>query len=383
MNHGRLGIHKKSQRRFAVNELTDGSLQQTHTPTSAEEVAEILREAVANRCSVSTSRDASADADARIDLQKMAAVVDYPARDMTVTVQAGMPVGELAEVLAGEKQQLPIDCPDSATTVGALVAGNIAGPRQFGYGTLRDYLIGVEAVDGQGRIFHAGGRVVKNVAGYDLCRLMVGSRGALGVLTQLTFKLKPIADKTEGIAFEFKNGESADNALEKLNTTQARPIVLDYSHDFKEPLFTLRVAVEGNKEACDWQLEQLRNDCEGGVEVPFSDVDRQSVEDYFRDPSNHWQRGALRIQTLPSKLIAIAQELASKSFVSRGHAGNSILYVRDQNQSGELRSICQGIIERHSGSVVDWDKDHPANNKTPLTNRLQTAFDSNSVFTRS
>lgn len=366
-----------------MNDLTDGSLQQIHTPTSTEEVAEILREAAANCLSVTTSRDASVDADARIDLQKMASVVDYPARDMTVTVQAGMPVGALAELLSAEKQQLPVDCADSATTVGALVAGNGAGPRQFGYGTLRDYLIGVEAVDGQGRIFHAGGRVVKNVAGYDLCRLMVGSRGALGVLTQLTFKLKPIAEKAKGIAFDFKNGELANIALEKLNATQARPIVLDYSHDGEEPGFTLRVAVEGSNEACDWQLDQLRIDCTGGVEVPFSNVGGQSIEDYCRDPSNHWQRGALRIQTLPSKLIAVAQAVASEGFVSRGHAGNSILYVRDQNTSVELRSICADIAGKHSGIVVDWEEDHPANGKNPLADRLQEAFDPNSVFTRS
>lgn len=332
--------------------------------------------------SATTSREASSAAGGRIDLQNMSSVVDYPARDMTITVQAGMPVAELAEVLAVEKQQLPIDFSNPTTTVGALVAGNISGPRRYGYGTLRDYLIGVEAVDGQGRIFHAGGRVVKNVAGYDLCRLVVGSRGALAVVTQLTFKLKPLSEQTAGIAFGFKSGESADVALERLNSSQASPIILDYSHDSTKLPFTLRIAVEGNQQARDWQLERLKNDCDGGVEVPFSPVVGQSIEEYCQDSSNHWPCGGLRIQTLPSKLIIVAQELAGNSFVSRGHAGNGILYVRDQNESGELKSICEDIVGRHSGNVTDWDADHPINDKDPLSIRLREAFDPNSIFTR-
>jgi glycolate oxidase FAD binding subunit len=120
------------------------------------------------------------------------AIVDYPARDMTITVGAGMSYGTLQTILKEENQQLPIDVADEGTSLGELVAHDICGPRQFGYGSLRDYVIGVEAVDVNGRVFHAGGRVVKNVAGYDLCRLLVGSRNQLGTITQLTFKLKPL-----------------------------------------------------------------------------------------------------------------------------------------------------------------------------------------------
>ena len=339
-----------------------------------------MRAAAENGHSVTMSREAAPDAGVKIDLQKMASVVDYPARDMTITVQAGMPVGELAKVLATEKQQLPIDCPDSSTTVGALVSGSFSGPRQFGYGTSRDYLIGIEAVDGQGRIFHAGGRVVKNVAGYDLCRLMVGSRGQLGVLTQVTFKLKPVPEQTVGIAFGFKNGESADAALEQLNTTQACPVVLDYSHNSADFPITLRIAVDGNQQSCDWQLETLKRDCSDGAEVPFSPIAGQSIQEYCQDESNHWQIGAIRIQTLPSKLMTVAQELASNGFASHGHAGNGIVYVRDQNQSGELRSICGNLAQQHSGVVSHWNDKNPTSGENPLADRLQKAFDPNSVF---
>src|SRR5690606_40405915 len=78
-------------------------------------------------------------------------------------------------------------------TSGGAIAANTSGPGRYGYGTFRDYVIGISAVDGQGRLFSAGGRVVKNVAGYDLCKLLGGSQGALAVITQVTLKLRPLA----------------------------------------------------------------------------------------------------------------------------------------------------------------------------------------------
>ena len=75
------------------------------------------------------------------------------------------------------------------------MAANTSGPRRFGCGTFRDYVIGLTAVTADGRVFHSGGRVVKNVAGYDLCKLLVGSLGTLAVVTQLTLKLKPLPSR--------------------------------------------------------------------------------------------------------------------------------------------------------------------------------------------
>ena len=107
--------------------------------------------------------------------QISSSVIDYPARDMTITVGTGMSAGQLCGILRHENQQLPIDTADGEITIRELVDFDISGPRQFGYGTLRDYVIGIEASDGSGRVFHAGGRVVKNEAGYDLCRLLIGN----------------------------------------------------------------------------------------------------------------------------------------------------------------------------------------------------------------
>ncbi|HMF29654.1 MAG TPA: FAD-binding oxidoreductase, partial [Candidatus Cybelea sp.] len=116
-----------------------------------------------------------------VDMSALSRVIDFPARDMTITVQAGIRIKELNELVAREKLQLPIDVPQcDRATLGGILAANVSGPRRYGYGTLRDYVIGISALNDEGREFKAGGRVVKNVAGYDLCKLLVGSLGTLG-----------------------------------------------------------------------------------------------------------------------------------------------------------------------------------------------------------
>ena len=119
-------------------------------------------------------------------------VIDYPARDMTVTVQAGITIAKLQETLAAEGQWLPVDVPQpERATLGGAVALNVSGPRRFGYGTLRDYVIGISFVTDEGQEVKAGRRVVKNVAGYDLMKVQIGAAGTLGLITQLTLKVKP------------------------------------------------------------------------------------------------------------------------------------------------------------------------------------------------
>ena len=147
-----------------------------------------------------------------LDLTGLAKIVDYTPRDMTILVEAGVRMADLAATLAAEGQQLPIDVPRaSEATIGGVVATNWNGPRRYGHGTVRDYVIGIHAVDGRGVAFKGGGRVVKNVAGYDFCKLLTGSLGTLGVITQLAFKVKPQPECTAAVIAECSNLSVADN----------------------------------------------------------------------------------------------------------------------------------------------------------------------------
>lgn len=162
-----------------------------------------------------------------LDLSGLNAVIDYPAADMTVTVQAGTTVSTLQALLAKERQWLPVDLarPDAASLGGA-IAVNASGPRRLGYGTLRDYLIGISFLTDAGEEVKGGGRVVKNVAGYDLMKLHLGALGTLGVITQLTFKVKPMPEERTVMIF----GTTTDRlvaTLDLLHATNGRPIAVD------------------------------------------------------------------------------------------------------------------------------------------------------------
>ncbi len=162
-----------------------------------------------------------------VDTLRLNRVIDYPARDMTVTVQAGITLGELSAVLAKESQWLPIDVPrPDRATIGGAVATNASGPHRLGHGTLRDYVLGVSFVTDDGIEVKGGGRVVKNVAGYDFMKLQTGAMGTLGIVTQVTLKVKPRPDATAVVAFGCASGE-LPAVLEFLHKSNSRPVAVE------------------------------------------------------------------------------------------------------------------------------------------------------------
>ena len=284
------------------------------------------------------------------------AIVDYPARDMTITVGAGMSYGTLQTILREENQQLPIDVADDGTSLGELVAHDVCGPRQFGYGSLRDYVIGIEAVDGNGRVFHAGGRVVKNVAGYDLCRLLVGSRNQLGTITQLTFKLKPLPAQQSIMTAGFRSLRDLESALERLNLTATTPVILDVlGRSATSRLLTesmpeltetthgqdaaalLVLGFEGPLAACQWQNKTLQDELAGTAVWCHIASRADAFANYCRtaqcaavgDNNNPW---LARLITLPSRVVASLSVLQEAGCEVFGRAGNGILFVRPSTQ---------------------------------------------------
>jgi len=279
-------------------------------------------------------------------------VIDYPARDMTITAGAAMTFGELQKTLRGENQQLPIDVADEFMPIGTMVEQDVSGPRQFGYGTLRDYVIGIEAIDGVGRIFHAGGRVVKNVAGYDLCRLMVGSRGELGQLTQLTFKVKPLPAATCLVAAGFRSFRDLEFSLDRLNLTATTPIILDVIGRYAAPRLlsssfpslsestecsdaaaVLVVGFDGTNVACDWQSAMLQDELSGTATWFHSTESPDAQINYCQQIQR--ASAALddilwlaRLTTLPSRLVSAITVLQDAGCDVFGRAGNGVLSVR-------------------------------------------------------
>jgi glycolate oxidase FAD binding subunit len=172
-------------------------------PQSADQIASAMVICSAARASVIpwgggtalTVGNPPRQADVVMKLEKLNRLIEHDAANLTVTIQSGMALGTLQSTLAGQKQFVPIDAPfPSRATVGGIVAANLNGPRRGYYGSVRDLVIGMKVVLPSGELIKAGGKVVKNVAGYDMCKLFVGSLGTLGIVTEVTLRLAPLPE---------------------------------------------------------------------------------------------------------------------------------------------------------------------------------------------
>lgn len=169
-------------------------------PSTIQEAADVIREATSIiPWGGGTGQDYGAPprkVGTVLDLSGLDRVVAHEYADMTITVEAGITLAALQAQLAKHNQFLPLDPPDAETaTVGGILATNAFGPLRLGYGTARDWLIGLKVIDAQGRLIKGGGKVVKNVTGYDLPKLHIGALGTLGVIVEATFKVSPKPDR--------------------------------------------------------------------------------------------------------------------------------------------------------------------------------------------
>src|SRR4029079_2397354 len=147
-----------------------------------------------------------------LDTAAMSGVVDHAAGDLVVVVRAGTPVSQLQDAVAAAGQRLALDVPDAGATVGGTLAVSPSGPRRLLYGTARDLLIGITSVRADGVVAKAGGRVVKNVAGYDFGKLLAGSYRTLGVITEAVFRLHPLPAARRVVTATYSDGVAAGRA---------------------------------------------------------------------------------------------------------------------------------------------------------------------------
>src|SRR5579864_9533680 len=137
------------------------------------------------------------DSDVTIATGGLDRVLEYDPRDLTISVEAGITYGELSRILAEHRQMIPLDPPFSdRATIGGIVAANVSGPRRRLYGTARDMVIGMTFATMEGKLIRTGGMVVKNVAGLDMGKLMIGSFGTLAAIAVVNFRVHPMPERT-------------------------------------------------------------------------------------------------------------------------------------------------------------------------------------------
>ncbi len=178
-------------------------------PRTVDEVGEIVRWCASEGVPIEpsgggtwlSSGNPPANPPLIVSVRELNEVIEYEPADLVVTAQAGVALTELQHATEKHLQRLALDPPAAkSATIGGLIATASAGPQRYAYGTPRDHVLGLQIVTGDARVLNLGGKVVKNVAGYDLTRLLVGSRGTLGIITQVHVRLRPVLP--EDVTFE-------------------------------------------------------------------------------------------------------------------------------------------------------------------------------------
>ncbi|PTX60324.1 glycolate oxidase FAD binding subunit [Melghirimyces profundicolus] len=251
-------------------------------PRTENEIADLLRHADEKGWKVTVTGGGSKRGygglreryDMMLSLADLRGVVEHRRGDMTVTVRAGTPIRELADHLAEHGQRLPCDprWPGTAT-IGGVVAANETGPRRLAFGAPRDFVLGLRVICPDGRILRTGGKVVKNVAGYDMNKLFVGSMGTLGVMSEITVKLRPLPPDQCLMYLTFPEGSEADiepflrllrsSTLEPFALEVLNPVLAEKTAGVNR--YTLAVAFEDRSEAVDDQVKWVRDHLPEGI----------------------------------------------------------------------------------------------------------------------
>jgi glycolate oxidase FAD binding subunit len=232
---------------YAVDEMTPSAVA---TPSSAEEIAELVRFAAREKLALIPSGARTklrigmtpARYDIALDMSALNKIAHYDPGDLTLGVDAGTPIAKLNATLFEHQQFLPLLVPwYSLTTIGGTIASGIDSPLCQFYGTGRDFLIGAEFIDGTGKLCKSGGRVVKNVTGYDLHKLLIGSLGTLAVITRLNFRTfpAPLAG-SRGFVASFPNAEGALTLRRAVAQSSLTPLTFDIVSPALAQLFASR-----------------------------------------------------------------------------------------------------------------------------------------------
>ena len=279
-----------------------------------------------------------------VDLRSLDQVIDYPARDMTITVQAGITLAQLQQLLVTENQRLPIDVPQpDRATLGGTLAVNVSGPHRYGFGTLRDYVLGVSGVNDEGEEIKSGGRVVKNVAGYDLCKLYIGSLGTLGLITQVTLKLKPRAEE-QAVVLVGCGDTALESLLEEVHRSRTRPVCLDLLNQaavqyinqqagimLPDGPWLLVIGFEDNRATVHWQVQQIVQELAAASYAAVDTRTGSAAEPLWQVLTEFYSRAGTGLTFKASVLPGCASAFCLRAaelvdgLMLQAHAGDGIL----------------------------------------------------------
>ena len=343
---------------------------QVYEPTDAASVAAVLHAAATDSLGVfvhgAATKIAPPPCDVILSTAKLTPAIDHVAGDLVATLPAGLPLDQANEVLRRERQWLPLDPPRGhRATIGGIIAANDSGPRRHRYGAPRDLIIGIEVALVDGRVAKAGGRVVKNVAGYDLSKLMCGSFGTLAVVTSATFKLSPVAPFSQTVVATLSDLRKLSDLALAIAAAPVTPTAIE----LQSSPHRLLVRFETTEGSAAAQTKRASEICaQHGATT--SVVTGQAETDAWRAHDSRIFSGAgtvVKIAVLPTdvgEMLSLVQQLTAGVEVGiSGRAALGIVLVRLGGDTGTHEPIVDGLraaaVSRRGSVVTPGDFGSP------------------------
>ncbi len=301
-----------------------------HEPSSPRELAACLANLAAGGRTIRTGGRFTKDrmagpvsgSDALITTRRLSRILRYEPADLTISVEAGITYRELSGALAEHRQMVPLDPPFSPdATIGGIVASNGSGPRRRFYGTARDMVIGMTFATLEGKLVDTGGMVVKNVAGLDMGKLMIGSFGTLAVIASVNFRVHPMPTQTRTFVWEFEKVAEAIARRDMVLKSQLQPAAIDLLK--KDGLYQLVVQAGGSAAVLERYSRELPGArvVEGDLEHELWTGIRESTSAFLQA---HGEGVVVRISCKLSEVGAILDALPGPA-VAR--AANGVVYA--------------------------------------------------------
>ena len=394
--------------------------QNIFNPSSREEIAEIIRNCYKKNIPLEINGSKSKNkigrnfqAEKTLDLTSYSGIIDYKPEELYIKVKAGTPINSIIEELDKHDQQLAFEPVDfgflfngksNNGTIGGVISCNFAGPRRFKVGSARDHLLGFQGINGKGEIIKSGGTVVKNVTGYDLCKLISGSFGTLSVLTELSVKVLPKPQSSKTLII---NNPHIKKAIEYLGTALSSssdpsggvfyPEQFDQSFTFndlthKGALTAIRI--EGPSNSVDHRIKNLSTEL-GLLENEYSILESVQTKIFWNKTKNleifsNSKKNLLRIVVPISETLSVLQKMKPYEINYFLDWGGSLIWVELEKISLKILREIKDITQRHSGyfTIIKVEDDLKASAdiftidpiKYKISEKIKKSFDPKRIF---
>jgi glycolate oxidase FAD binding subunit len=313
-----------------------------------------------------------------LDTRSYSGIVDYDPTELVITARCGTPLSEITAALAQQRQILAFEPPSFgvAATIGGVLACGLSGPRRAAAGAVRDFTLGAVLMDGRGEVLHFGGQVMKNVAGYDVSRLLAGSMGCLGLILQVSLKVLPLPRMETTRCFAF----DAAQAIRQLNQWGGLPLPISASA-WSDGMLSVRLS--GSQAGVAAAVQKIGGDPVPDTEMFWAEL-REQTHRFFSAQSGNLWRLSLPSAAPPLALPAgeMRQQLiewggAQRWWLADGTEDAAAIRVAAQQAGGHVT-----LFRRSTPAVAsDIEVFHPlAPAVAQIHRRLKAAFDPSAIF---